>query len=115
MKCIELSIKNPAKVGEYKVRNQFTEVFSIKDLAELVKNAAETIGIKTKIQYLKNPRIEMKKHYYNPSNKSFRKIGLKPIKLNINYLSQEIMRIKEASKNVDKKIIYPTIKWNQTK
>ena len=32
LQCVELAIKNPAKQGEYKVRNQFTEVFNIKEL-----------------------------------------------------------------------------------
>ena len=36
LKCVELAIKNPAKLGEFS-KNQFTEVFSIKELALLVQ------------------------------------------------------------------------------
>ena len=53
LKCIELAIKKPAKNGEYKVRNQFTEVFDINELAELVKVSAKELGIKVKIKKLK--------------------------------------------------------------
>lgn len=77
LQCIELAIKNPAKTGEYKVRNQFTETFSINKIAKLVSSAAKNLGLKSKIQYLKNPRSEMPKHYYKASNKSFLNIGLK--------------------------------------
>ena len=115
MKCIELSIKNPAKIGEYKVRNQFTEVYSINQLANLVKKASNKIGIKCKIKFLKNPRIELKKHYYKPTNKSFIKLGLDPLKLNINFLSKEIKKISKYKDNVDLNIIYPTVKWDQAK
>ena len=115
MKCIELSIKNPAKNGEYKVRNQFTEVYSINQLANLVKKASEQIGIKCKIKFIKNPRIELKKHYYKPTNKSFINLGLNPLKLNINYLSNEIKKISKYKDNVDLNIIYPTVKWDQAK
>jgi UDP-sulfoquinovose synthase len=34
IRCVELAISNPAKAGEFRVFNQFTEMFSINDLAE---------------------------------------------------------------------------------
>ena len=113
LKCIELAIKNPAKLGEFKVRNQFTEVFSIKELALLVQKASNEIGIKTKIEYLKNPRHELAKHYYNPKNNSFLKIGLKPILLNKTFIITVIKKIIEFKKRVDHSIIDPKVKWDQ--
>src|SRR5437867_3742177 len=40
MRCIELAIMKPPKPGEYRVFNQFTEQFTVKDLAELVLGVA---------------------------------------------------------------------------
>ena len=114
MKCIELSIKNPAKIGEYKVRNQFTEVYSINQLANLVRKASDQIGIKCKIKFLQNPRIELKNIIINHQIKVLLSWGLTP-KLNINYLSNEIKKISKYKDNVDLNIIYPTVKWDQAK
>ena len=111
LKCIELAIKKPAKNGEYKVRNQFTEVFDINELAELVKVSAKELGIKVKIKKIKNPRTELSKHYYKPSNKSFLKIGLKPIYLNKEFIKETILYIQKYKANIDKKILVPKIKW----
>ena len=112
LQCVELAIKNPAEKGEYKVRNQFTEVFSIKDLALLVKASAKKIGLKTEIKFIENPRKEMPKHYYKPSNRSFLKIGLKPRKINSEFIIDNLNKILNSKKNIDKKIISPKIKWS---
>ena len=112
LQCVELAIKNPAKKGEYKVRNQFTEIFSIKDLAILVQASARKIGLKTEIKFIKNPRNEMPKHHFKPSNKSFLKIGLKPRKINTKFIIENLNKILNSKKNIDKKIISPKIKWN---
>jgi UDP-sulfoquinovose synthase len=114
LKCVELALKNPAKKGEYKVRNQFTEIFSIKELANKVFAAGKNIGIKVKINNIKNPRVEMSKHYYEPSNKSFIKIGLKPTLLKIKYLEEQILKIKNnKNRKIIRDIISPNVQWNQ--
>ena len=113
LQCIELAIKNPAKKGEYKVRNQFTETFSVYELAKLTQSAAKKVGINLEINLIKNPRVELEKHYYNPTNKSFLKIGLKPIKLTTEYIQQNIKRILNSNVKIDKKIIDPKIKWEK--
>src|SRR2546429_2910529 len=37
LQCVELAVTNPPELGEYRVFNQFTEQFSVADLAELVR------------------------------------------------------------------------------
>ena len=113
LQCVEIAINNPASKGEYKVRNQFTEIFTIKELANLIKDAAKIIDIKVKIKSIKNPRTEMPKHYYNPSNKSFIKAGLKPKKLNLEFLSNSIRKALNKKELINKEIIHPKIKWNK--
>ncbi|KAL2928680.1 UDP-sulfoquinovose synthase chloroplastic [Bienertia sinuspersici] len=41
VQCVELAIANPAKPGEFRVFNQFTEQFSVRDLAAIVTKAGE--------------------------------------------------------------------------
>ena len=115
MKCVELAIKNPAKKAEFRVRNQFTEIFSVKELALLVQKSAKKIGLNVKIDYLKNPRVEMSKHFYKPTNKSFLKIGLKPKKISEDFLIAQIKKIQKNINNIDISSIKPTIKWDQKK
>lgn len=115
LKCVELAIKYPAKTGEFRVRNQFTEVFSILELAKKVEKVGKKMGLNTKIKYLKNPRHEMRKHYYKPSNKSFLKIGLKPTFLTDDFISEQINLAFKSKDKIIKSIIDPKIKWDQKK
>ena len=39
LQCVELAVANPAELGEFRVFNQFTEQFSVAELAELVARA----------------------------------------------------------------------------
>src|SRR5688500_7370061 len=40
VRCVELAVENPAERGEMRIFNQFTEEFSVRQLAELVVDAA---------------------------------------------------------------------------
>ena len=71
LQCVELALENPPDNGEMVIRNQFTEIWSVSDLAEMV---AEVTG--AKIHHVENPRKEMEDHYYNASNQSFLDLGL---------------------------------------
>ena len=44
LQCVELAVENPADAGEYRVFNQFTEQFSVAELAELVQRSAAEVG-----------------------------------------------------------------------
>ena len=62
--------------GEFRVFNQFTEQFTVGELAQLVKHAAEELGHSVEIQNYPNPRVEMEEHYYNAVNTKLRDLGL---------------------------------------
>jgi UDP-sulfoquinovose synthase len=64
------------KAGEFRVFNQFTEMFSVGDLAAAVKKAGNTVGLNVDIQHLENPRVEMEDHYFNAKNTSLLEPGL---------------------------------------
>ena len=75
-------IKESCKKGSLEIYNQFTEQFSVNELASKVKNALKKIDINVKIKKIKNPRIESEKHYYNAMNAKMKKLGLKPSLVN---------------------------------
>ena len=49
LQCVELAVRNPAERGEMRVFNQFTESFSILELAELVQKAGSEVGIDVEV------------------------------------------------------------------
>jgi UDP-sulfoquinovose synthase len=65
VRCIELACLRPAGRGECRVFNQFTEQFSVMELAKMVQEAARHLGMPVEIQHLDPPRVESEQHYYN--------------------------------------------------
>ena len=59
IQCVSLAAANPAGPGELRVYNQFTEQFSVLELAERVKSAGEHLGWDVAIEHTPNPRKEM--------------------------------------------------------
>ena len=86
LNCVRLSVENPADWGELRIFNQFTETFSVNDLAEKVREAGNQLELNVKIEHVQNPRIEAESHYYNPIHTGLIDLGLKP-----HYLSEEVL------------------------
>ncbi|HWP93504.1 MAG TPA: NAD-dependent epimerase/dehydratase family protein [Thermodesulfobacteriota bacterium] len=112
LQCVELALLNPPKTGEYRVFNQFTEVFSVTQLAELVKSQAEKHGFKVGIKNMANPRIEAEQHYYNPKHTKLMDLGLKPHYLSDVLINSMLGIIKNHSQRIKEEIILPKITWN---
>lgn len=54
VRCIQIAIDNPAKAGEFRVFNQFTEQFSVNQLAEIVKKGGAKLGLDVQVMFLPN-------------------------------------------------------------
>ena len=78
IQCVELAVANPAAAGEMRVYNQFTEQFSVRELAELVQKAGADFGIDVSIDSIENPRVELEEHYYNATHTKLMDLGLEP-------------------------------------
>ena len=78
LQCVELAVLHPADRGEFRVFNQFTEQFSVLELAEIVKRAGEEHGLEVRIESIENPRIELEEHYYNAKHTKLLDLGLQP-------------------------------------
>jgi UDP-sulfoquinovose synthase len=78
VRCIELAALNPADRGELRVYNQFTEQWSVQQLAERTQAVAATLGMETTIDHVQNPRVEKEEHYYNAKHTRLVELGLQP-------------------------------------
>ncbi len=111
LQCIYLSIKNPSANGELKIYNQFTETFTVKELAERVKSMAGKLGYDCKISLIKNPRKEQENHYYNVNHKGLLDLGLKPHYLTEEALERMFKVVEKFKENIKLDIIFKGIKW----
>jgi UDP-sulfoquinovose synthase len=114
LRCIELAVLNPPSKGEYRVFNQFTEMFSVSDLAERVKAIAVNMGHDVHVQKIDNPRIEAEEHYYNAQNSLLKNLGLKPTLLNEEVIKNLISIAEKYKSNIEPEHIRPSVRWTQT-
>jgi len=75
VRCIEIACHNPAARGECRVYNQFTEQFSVLELAHLVESAARKLGVRGQIDHIPDPRVEAEQHYYNAKHSKLGRSG----------------------------------------
>lgn len=111
MQCVELAMLNPADRGELRIFNQFTETFSVNELAEKVQGAGEGMGLDVSVESIENPRKEPEDHYYNPAHSGLLELGLEP-----NYMTEEVLQgmleqVKRHKERIDESKIMPRVRW----
>ena len=110
--CVKLAVENPAAAGEYRVFNQFTEQFSVNDLAERVERAASSVGINVEVQRIDDPRIEAQEHYYNASHTKLLELGLEPHLLTEEVVVHLIETIQRYKDRILTAPIAPKTRWD---
>ncbi len=113
VRCVELAIATPAQPGEFRVFNQFTEQFSVGDLATMVQKAGDSLGLKVDIDHLENPRIEREEHYFNAKNTNLLNLGLQPHYLSDSLLDSLMNFAVKYKHRVDHKEILPKVTWRR--
>jgi UDP-sulfoquinovose synthase len=111
VRCIELACLNPAKEGEFRVFNQFTEQFSVLDLAHLVQTAAGKMGCNVEINHLPDPRVEAEAHYYNAKHSKLIELGLKPHLLSDSLLDSLMNIAVKYRDRIDAATMAPQVNW----
>lgn len=114
VRCVELAIASPPNKGEFRVFNQFTEQFSVSELAGKIKKQARTFGIDAVIENIANPRVELEDHYYNAKNTKLLDLGLEPHALSDSLLDSILNIALEYKDQVDPAIIKPRVNWRST-
>ncbi len=115
VRCMELAIANPAEAGKFRVFNQFTEMFSVQKLAEMVQTAGKTMDLDVQINHLDNPRVELEQHYFNAKNTNLLDLGLKPHYLSDSLLDSLLNFAIQYKERVDKNQILPKVSWHREK
>jgi UDP-sulfoquinovose synthase len=111
LQCVELTAANPAGAGEYRVFNQFTETFTVAELAQKVKHAGGVVGIDVRVDNVQNPRFELEEHYYNPVHTKLPSLGLEPTLLSENLIESTLGVIQRYRGRVISDVIAPSTQW----
>ena len=111
VRCIDIALEHPAREGEYRVFNQFTEMFGVDELAERVARVARERGLSCTIAHVANPRVERESHYYNCVNSNLRSLGLEPTLLSDDTIARLIALAEENAARIDLRLIPPRVAW----
>ena len=115
VRCVELACLNPAAKGECRVYNQFTEQFSVLDLALKVQEAGKDLGMRIEIDHIPDPRVEAEQHYYNAKHSKLLDLGLQPHLLSESLLDSLMNIAIKYRDRVDHSLMLPTVNWRNTK
>jgi UDP-sulfoquinovose synthase len=109
--CVELAATTPAEAGEFRVFNQFTEQFSVNQLADLVQRAGKEYGLDVAVDHIENPRVEAEEHYYNARHTHLLDLGLHPHLLSETLVESVFGVIGRHRDRVMTKAIMPKTTW----
>ncbi len=108
---MRLVLENPSTDGEFRICNQFVEVFSVRELAERVIAAARNLDIAATMQHLPNPRRETENHYYNPAHATLTDLGLEPHLLTEDTIAEMLDVVRRYRDRIDTRHILPDVRW----
>ena len=111
LRCIELAVLTPADDGEFRVFNQFTEQFSIHELADLVQKAGAGVGLDVSVEPTANPRVEAEQHYYNAKHTKLLDLGLEPHLLTREVVESMLRTIRGHRGRVIAEAVPPRTRW----
>ena len=114
MQCLWIAIENPPKNGEYRVFNQFEEVYDLTEVALKVQKVAQDFGLQVEVRNLENPRLELEEHYYNPDHQHLLDLGYQPtsdIEAEMAIILHDLMRYKHRIEARAHALI-PDIRWD---
>jgi UDP-sulfoquinovose synthase len=109
--CVELALLNPAAQGEYRVFNQFTETFSVMQMADLV---IEAYPGKVVVEEVEDPRVEKEEHYYRAAHTKLLDLGLLPHLLEASTIRALLAVVDRHRARVDMNAIGATVDWRRT-
>jgi UDP-sulfoquinovose synthase len=112
IQCVRLALENPAAPGEFRVFNQFTEQFSVRDLALQVERVGDALGLNVEVKGVQDPRIEAEEHYYNAAHTKLLELGLKPHLLDDDVVAHLLQTIERYKDRILLDPIAPKTRWD---
>jgi len=113
VRCVEIACLNPAAQGECRVFNQFTEQFSVLDLARIVQTAGARLGMTIRVDHIADPRVEAQEHYYNAKHSKLIELGLEPHLLSDSLLDSLMNVALKYRDRVDPNVMLPRVNWRE--
>ncbi|MBN1104909.1 MAG: NAD-dependent epimerase/dehydratase family protein [Deltaproteobacteria bacterium] len=117
LQCLSIAIENPPVRGEYRVFNQFEEVYSLIEVAQKVQQVASSMGLNVEIRPLENPRIELEEHYYAPDHQNLIGLGYLPTHNIEKEMETTLIDLLKYRKRIEARshALTPDIRWNGTR
>jgi len=115
VRCVEIALLNPAARGEFRVFNQFTEQFSVLELAQMVQAAGEKLDLQVRLEHIPDPRVEAEKHYYNAKHSKLIELGLKPHLLSDSLLDSLMNIALRYRDRIDTTKMLPQVYWREAR
>jgi UDP-sulfoquinovose synthase len=112
IQCVSLAVEHPAEAGEFRVFNQFTELFSVGELAEHVRRVGGDLGLHVVVDAVDDPRIEAQQHYYNATHTKLLELGLEPHLLSDEVVAHLLETIQRHKDRVLLETIAPKTLWD---
>jgi UDP-sulfoquinovose synthase len=111
LQCITLAAANPPGKGELRILNQFTETFSVNELAERIQRVAAGMDLPVEIQHVDNPRREQEEHYYKPAHRGLLELGLQPHFMTDDAIANMLDRVRAHRDRIIVDRILPRVRW----
>jgi len=111
LKCVELAMNHPAGGGQLRILNQFTEVFSVNELAEKVKRVGDHLGLNVQVKSIDNPRKEREEHRYVAHSTGLTELGLKPHLMTDEVVAGMLNKIMKYKDRIDPAKVMPRVRW----
>jgi UDP-sulfoquinovose synthase len=112
LQCVYLAAIKPAQQRELRIFNQFTEQFTVNELAERVTAAGKILSLDVRVQSIANPRKELEDHYYNAKHSGLLELGLKPHLMTDETIVAMLERVIANKAKIDSNKIMPRVRWS---
>ena len=111
--CVSLALAHPPPRGEMRIYNQFTEIFSVNELAARVISAARTLRMEATVAHEPNPRFEAEEHFYEVRHRALLELGLQPHILTEEVLVGMLERLRPHAARVRPELFRPRVRWGR--
>jgi UDP-sulfoquinovose synthase len=113
MQCLTLALENPPDPGEYRVFNQFQEVYDITGLALKVETVALELGLDGEMRNIENPRLELEEHYYSPDHQKLFDLGYTPsdVEDELRIMLDDLARYRHRI-DAKRDVLIPDVRWD---
>jgi UDP-sulfoquinovose synthase len=114
MQCLTLALENPPQDGEYRVFNQFEEIYDVTELALKVQKMAGELDLEVEVRNLENPRQELEEHYYKPDHQRLFDLGYQPthdVEAEMRVMIRDLLGYRERIE-AKREALIPDVRWD---